>query len=853
MALPVAACNLLFALACASPEARAWVLSEQGGLHMLRLSLPLVFHNLITVRRAVGRLLAAVVLQGEADRWGGWAKASLQHGQALALRLPRPFAACYTLPCKVAWVEVAGAAPMLPAGTARPHYAATAAASTQHTSLDGQPLLQGMVAEQRAYVALLVEERRLANAAGFSLTGVLRELSERPGMWRLSPAATHACAANIQALSLSSQVSSALAAVADAGSHAECSSALQSLSLLASTYQGLAALVAADWADAFDRLLTNSPANGDDRALWLELLPLVQRMLASGLLSSSQLLHLSLCLQQSALSILSEPSAATELTPVPVALAGSIAVSTADGPDGTSLACVPMQASMLRTTLAALQTLVGLLQAVASMTAVGDALRTVHALGLPALLKLLTSVFLEGPVNTHYGCRVQAAGVLQAVLGLLRAQALLPDSEHAPSLQQLQSVLVSTGRALLLGVCHGPKPGMAGQPLPGYGGGSSKATGTATAVAAAAGSFRGKALLRAGMQGLLHCSNLLPVPVWSPVFEEVSGVFWLSRGIRDRDSGIRAASWQLLAVFLGPSALHTRNMVAEGWPDAPARAVRAAMDGGEPYGVRGAALRVLCCMLGLPPSIQAEGQASLTSGLLPMTPEALLKQNHLWDALPGMVRDKGTPPNFLAAALSLLLQVLVVDVEAFAAHVILPGMLSWLLKLVSAEGQAQLMHAGAVGACADAVGVAALGGFSGAGVLGRPLGTWPADPCSTVLGTASMAPTGLQLQLVAPKPPNNNSSSSTHGSGSNQAADTGAGNRATGVEEGMRTVKSCTRVVPSNTPLCTVSSGREGGAGAAAAAWTVSAVAAQVSAWLWNCIALDRLTGNVWSVNISVH
>eukprot|EP00967_Tisochrysis_lutea_P039642 scaffold47533_cov18-Tisochrysis_lutea.AAC.3 len=126
--LPVAAANLLYACACASSNARAWLLEQsrlpctennlsagaslqsngpsataigitsgssshqqwqhQGqfgtldptgvhgsmekGMGGLRGALPLLFHSLLTVRRAVARLLAAVLLQGEADKWEGW-------------------------------------------------------------------------------------------------------------------------------------------------------------------------------------------------------------------------------------------------------------------------------------------------------------------------------------------------------------------------------------------------------------------------------------------------------------------------------------------------------------------------------------------------------------------------------------------------------------------------------------------------------------------------------------------------------------------------------------------------------------------------------------------------------------
>lgn len=92
--LPVAAANLLYACACASPAARTWLLDQsqsaapaatqqqqqlpggrawaEGGMGGLRCVLPLLFHSLLTVRRAAARLLAAVLLRAEADKWEGW-------------------------------------------------------------------------------------------------------------------------------------------------------------------------------------------------------------------------------------------------------------------------------------------------------------------------------------------------------------------------------------------------------------------------------------------------------------------------------------------------------------------------------------------------------------------------------------------------------------------------------------------------------------------------------------------------------------------------------------------------------------------------------------------------------------
>lgn len=76
--LPVAAANLLFACISGAPQARQWVLSAGvgGGLSQLQKALPLLFHSLLTMKRAAGRLVGALVLGAEADKWAAWSQYS---------------------------------------------------------------------------------------------------------------------------------------------------------------------------------------------------------------------------------------------------------------------------------------------------------------------------------------------------------------------------------------------------------------------------------------------------------------------------------------------------------------------------------------------------------------------------------------------------------------------------------------------------------------------------------------------------------------------------------------------------------------------------------------------------------
>lgn len=92
--------------------------------------------------------MAALLLQGEADKWSGWSKLSAPATDPTApgaaadvlLRLPRPFAQGYALPCRAAWVEVAGAAPAV---DEEAEGAGLRPGSGAASMLHGKPKLQG--------------------------------------------------------------------------------------------------------------------------------------------------------------------------------------------------------------------------------------------------------------------------------------------------------------------------------------------------------------------------------------------------------------------------------------------------------------------------------------------------------------------------------------------------------------------------------------------------------------------------------------------------------------------------------------------------------------------------------------
>jgi hypothetical protein len=172
-------------------------------------------------------------------------------------------------------------------------------------------------------------------------------------------------------------------------------------------------------------------------------------------------------------------------------------------------------------------------------------------------------------------------------------------------------------------------------------------------------------------------------------------VYWLTRLLRDADSRVRSGALTVLGHLLTPGAYATQRLLAAAWPDAAPRLMRTAVDGGQPYAVRAGALRFLTLALALPDQL-VDNLVSNTAAhigdnnggraLIPLTRESLLKQAHFWEALPSLLLEPAAPPGFLHAALSLLLQGLSIDPEAFATHLKHPGVLPLLAGMLADSG-----------------------------------------------------------------------------------------------------------------------------------------------------------------------
>ncbi len=173
-------------------------------------------------------------------------------------------------------------------------------------------------------VRVLVQQRRLLQAAGGDAQQALRLLDDQPAALGVGAEVARAAAATLAALHLPARAAPLLAAVQRATSHGEAAQALGGLVDLAACEPGAAALAALDWAGALQRLLGSCPASEDDMSLWLQLLGLLRALLARPGASQPQLLFLSLAFGRAAAAWLEAqapqlPTPAVELAPTAAA------------------------------------------------------------------------------------------------------------------------------------------------------------------------------------------------------------------------------------------------------------------------------------------------------------------------------------------------------------------------------------------------------------------------------------------------------------------------------------------------------------------------------------------------------
>jgi hypothetical protein len=239
--------------------------------------LPLVFHPLSSMRRAAARLLALAAFGPEARRWHGYGAAAAAAAPAASaaawslvppggssVLLPAPFAGAFKFPFRVTPISVAAATP------------------GSGASRRGEECAKGAARPTNVAARRLVLQQRLLRPARGDAAAARRLLDEPPPGAGAPPALLHATAATLATLDASALAQAALAAVSVARSHAEAARALRALQRLCSSAPGLAAVLAAPWGEALGRLLGTAPVTREDQELWLELLPLVERLLLGG-------------------------------------------------------------------------------------------------------------------------------------------------------------------------------------------------------------------------------------------------------------------------------------------------------------------------------------------------------------------------------------------------------------------------------------------------------------------------------------------------------------------------------------------------------------------------------------------
>jgi len=231
------------------------------------------------MRRAVARLLAVAAFGPEARRWGGYARSaaaaaangsSSSDGWSLvvpgtgAVALPAAFVHSHKFPFRALAVTPHANPAAALAATAAYNAAASQAGATTVASRH------------------LVAQQRLLRAAGNDAAAARRLLDAPPSGLDTPQPLLHATRATLSSLDASILAPAALSAVAAARSHAECGKAMRGLQRLVASGPGLGAVLAAPWGEALGRLLGAAPVTEDDQRLWLDLFPLVERLLLGG-------------------------------------------------------------------------------------------------------------------------------------------------------------------------------------------------------------------------------------------------------------------------------------------------------------------------------------------------------------------------------------------------------------------------------------------------------------------------------------------------------------------------------------------------------------------------------------------
>ncbi|KAL4440183.1 hypothetical protein ABPG75_003184 [Micractinium tetrahymenae] len=547
------ALECIVALLEQQPAAPDWLLGEAEG--RLVPLLPLVFHLLPAAREAVARLLHHLLFVAAArqlDSLVAGVQASEGSGSSstrsrlLAGRgVPEPFCATFCFPVPAAVLPVWPAAQQM----------AGSSSSIFDAFGSSEPV-------QRLWRAQQICE---AAADGSADSGSLLELLASHSAaslprWQLD--FVRASLATLKNLQPDAAAGEVLAALAGSQDHAQCHTALHRLALLATPAampEGLAALAAAPWLNSLRFLLAAAPLSPEDCFLWMELLPLLTRLLEA-------------CSSQQRTG---QQPLAPQLQEVAEQFVG-----------GTALDWVRQQATQAQPLHVQAALLPEVLHTVCRIVELG----MLHGSGLQRqqLVAAMRSFEWLGLLGKQlaagsYASRVAALRLAAALVG---GQASCP-----PTGLQAGQLFTAAVRQVLMprhlwGTLH----------------------------------HHGKAAVLSALELLHVLTQAAPAEDWAAAWAELGTTYWLSRAAADSSPAVRTTAMRLLAAALAVAATHALLQAA--WPECGATMIEAALASDEePVATRAAALSAVAVVLAHgplhpAPAIQSGGAAAAASAAM---------------------------------------------------------------------------------------------------------------------------------------------------------------------------------------------------------------------------------------------
>lgn len=578
------ALECLNALLEQQPAAAKWLLAEPEG--RLMPLLPLVFHPLPASREAVGRLLHHLLFAA-ASRQLSDLMAGIQHSEGagsnsdfsarhLGQGVPEPFCAIFCFPVPAAVLPVWPEAQLSVGGSG------SSSSSILDAFRGSKPIQQLWQAQQ------LCDAAADGSAGSTSLLEVLASHSAASlPRWQLD--LVRSSLATLRNLQPAAAASEALAALASSQDHAQCQAALHRLALVAlpaampevrllkgvhgrsmpsrwllllialgsfqnlpsdssaaQWLQGLAALAAAPWLDSLRFFLSSAPLSAEDCCLWLELLPLLPRLMEA---------------------VDGQESSGKPMAPQLQAVAEQFL-------GGSALAWVQQQAGQAQTSHVEAALLPEVLHTVRRLVMLGMR-RGSRAQRQHLLAVMRSSDWLEllpkQLMSSSYASRVAALRLAAALLGSYAG--CMP-----AGLLEGQLFTATVRQALMPRHLWGTQH------------------------------HHGKAAVLTALELLHLLTQALPTQAWAAAWAELGTTYWLSRAAADSSPAVRTAAMRLLAAAMAAPA--TYALLQGAWPECAATLVDAALAADEErVAARAPALSAIAALLSHGPSHHKLGSA----------------------------------------------------------------------------------------------------------------------------------------------------------------------------------------------------------------------------------------------------